>query len=177
MKQRKIVLLGILLIVTVLLFQNYYLAPRSEAMREEIQSEYGVLQKYEAYLKGSGITDKEIQAAIADMKKLEERLIPEKSEFLSSASMQRMVSELAEKTGLAVLTIRPINVVKEGEFLVVPVYFEGNANIKQISEFLAACEKSAVMLKIDKMSYNVTNLQNPKELRFKIQISGLARTG
>ena len=175
MKQRKFILLGALLIVTVLLFQNYYLAPRSEKMHAEIQSAYGTLQKYEVYLKGSGITDKEIQTAIADMKKLEERLLPEKSEFLSSASMQRIVSELAEKAGLNVLTIRPMNVVKDGNFLVVPVYFEGSANIKQISDFLAASEKSPIMLKIDKMSYNVTNMQNPKELRFKIQISGLAR--
>ena len=175
MKQRKIILLGVLLIVTVLLFQNYYLTPRSEAIHEEIQSAYGMLQKYEAYLKGSGITDKEIQAAIADMKTLEERLIPEKSEFLSSASVQRIVSELAQKAGLNVLTIRPINAVKDGNFLVVPVYFEGSANIKQISDFLAESEKNPIMLKIDKMSYNVTNMQNPKELRFKIQISGLAR--
>ena len=175
MKQRKFILLGILLIVTVLLFQNYYLAPKSEAMHEKIQLAYGVLQKYEVYLKGSGVTEKEIQTAIADMKTLEERLIPEKSEFLSSASMQRIVSDIAEKAGLNVLTIRPINAVNDGIFIVVPVYFEGSANIKQISDFLAASEKSPVMLKIDKMSFNVTNMQNPKELRFKIQISGLAR--
>ena len=31
------------------------------------------------------------------------------------------------------------------------------------------------MLRIDKMSFNVTNMQNPKELKFKIQLSGLVR--
>ena len=175
MKQRKIILLGVLLIVTVLLFQNYYLAPRSETMREEIQSKYGTLQQYQTYVKGSGITEKETQTAITDMKTLENRLIPEKSEFLSSASMQRIVSELAENSGLNVLTMRPINVVKEKKFIFVPVYFEGSGNIRQISEFLQAVEKNPIMLKVDKMSYNVTNLQNPKELRFKIQVSGLAR--
>jgi Tfp pilus assembly protein PilO len=85
------------------------------------------------------------------------------------------VSELAENSGLNVLTMRPINVVKEKTFLFVPVYFEGSGNIRQISEFLQAVEKNEIMLKVDKMSYNVTNLQNPKELRFKIQVSGLAR--
>jgi hypothetical protein len=175
MKQRRIILLGGLLIVTVLLFQNYYLAPRAETIRQEIQSKYGTLQKYQAYVKGSGITEKETQTAIADMNALETRLIPEKSEFLSSASMQRIVSELAEKAGLNVLTMRPINVVKEKTFLFVPVYFEGSGNIRQISEFLQSAEKNPIMLKVDRMSYNVTNLQNPKELRFKIQISGLAR--
>ena len=175
MKQRKFILLGVLMIVSVLLFQNYYLVPRSETMREEIHAKYGTLQKYEAYLKGSGITEKEIEAAITDMKTLEKKLIPEKSEFLSSASIQRIVSELTEKSGLNVLTMRPMNVAKEKNFLLVPVYFEGNGNIKQISDFLNAVEKNPIMLKVDKMSFNVTNMQNPKELRFKIQISGLGR--
>ncbi|NJD57152.1 MAG: hypothetical protein FIA94_12215 [Nitrospirae bacterium] len=175
MIRRKAVLLGTLLIMTVFLFQNYYLAPRSETMREEIQSKYGTLQKYQAYLKGSGITDKGIQSAESDMKTMEKRLISEKSEFLSSASMQRIVSELSEKAGLNVLTMRPINVVKEKSFMFVPVYVEGGGNIRQISDFLNLVEKNSVMLKIDKMSINVTNLQNPKELRFKIQISGMSR--
>jgi len=106
---------------------------------------------------------------------MEKRLIAEKSEFLSSASMQRMVSELSEKAGLNVLTMRPINVVKEKNFLFVPVYVEGSGNIRQISEFLSSVEQNPMMLKIDKMSINVTNLQNPKELRFKIQVSGMSR--
>jgi Tfp pilus assembly protein PilO len=175
MIQRKVILLGTMLILTVFLFQNYYLAPRSDAMREEIQSKYGTLQKYQAYLKGSGITEKGIQSADTDMKTMEMRLIAEKSEFLSSASMQRMVSELSEKAGLNVLTMRPINVVKEKNFLFVPVYVEGSGNIRQISEFLSSVEQNPMMLKIDKMSINVTNLQNPKELRFKIQVSGMSR--
>jgi len=175
MKQRKIILFGALLIISVLLFQKFYLTPRSEALREEIQSKFGTLEKYETYLKGAGSTEKDMEAVISEMKTIERRLIPEKSEFLASASMQRIVSEVSEKSGLNVLTMRPINAIKDKNFIFVPVYFEGTGNISQLSDFLNSVEKNPVMLKIDKMSLNVTNMQNPKELRFKIQLSGMGR--
>jgi Tfp pilus assembly protein PilO len=175
MNRRRYVLLGALFIITVVLFQTYYLGPKSETIREEIQTEYGTLQKYEAFLKGSGITEAETQSALNDMKAIEKRLIPEKSEFLSSANMQRVVADLTERAGLSVQSIRPLNAVKEKNFLTIPVYFEGNGSIKQLSDFLKAVEAGPVMLKIDKMSLSVTNMQNPKEVRFKIQVSGMAR--
>jgi Tfp pilus assembly protein PilO len=89
--------------------------------------------------------------------------------------MQRVVADLTERAGLSVQSIRPLNAVKEKNFLTIPVYFEGNGSIKQLSDFLKAVEAGPVMLKIDKMSLSVTNMQNPKEVRFKIQVSGMAR--
>jgi Tfp pilus assembly protein PilO len=175
MNQRKYILLAAFLVVSVLLFQNYYLGPKSEAMREEIQTKYGTLQKYETFLKGSGITETEIQTATNDMKAIEKRLLSDKSEFLSSANMQRTVAELSDRSGLTVQTVRPLNAVKMKNFVVSPVYFEGSGTIKQVSDFLKAVEANPVMLRIDKMSFNVTNMQNPRELKFKIQISGLGR--
>jgi Tfp pilus assembly protein PilO len=144
-------------------------------MREEIQTKYGTLRKYEAFLKGSAITETEIQAAMNDVKAIEKRLIPEKSEFLSSAYMQRTIAELTDRTGLNVQSMRPLNAVKIKNFVTIPVYFEGGGSIKQVSDFLKAVEANPVMLRIDKMSFNVTNIQNPKEIRFKIQISGLGK--
>jgi Tfp pilus assembly protein PilO len=175
MNRRRYILLAAFFVISVILFQSYYLTPKSETMREEILAQYGMLQKYEAFLKGSGITEAEIEAALADMKTIENKLIPEQSEFLSSATMQRVIAELTERSGLHVQTVRPMNAVKTNKFVTIPVYFEGSGSIKQVSEFLKAVEANAVMLRIDKMSFNVTNMQNPKELKFKIQLSGLVR--
>ena len=175
MNRRRYILLAAFFVISVILFQSYYLTPKSETMREEILAQYGMLQKYEAFLKGSGITEAEIEAALADMKTIENKLIPEQSEFLSSATMQRVIAELTERSGLHVQTVRPLNAVKTNNFVTIPVYFEGSGSIKQLSDFLKAVEANAVMLRIDKMSFNVTNMQNPKELKFKIHLSGLVR--
>ena len=175
MNRRRYILLAAFFVISVILFQSYYLTPKSEIMREEILAQYGMLQKYEAFLKGSGITEAEIETALADMKTIENKLIPKQSEFLSSATVQRFIAELTERSGLHVQTVRPLNAVKTNNFVTIPVYFEGSGSIKQLSDFLKAVEANAVMLRIDKMSFNVTNMQNPKELKFKIQLSGLVR--
>ena len=80
------------------------------------------------------------------MKNAEKRLITEKSDFLASAKMQGEITDLTGKTGLNVATIRPMNAVKLNAYSVIQVYFEGNGNIKQVSEFLklVECKPSAV---------------------------------
>jgi Tfp pilus assembly protein PilO len=173
--KRKYVLLGAALVFTLMVFQGYFLAPKSELIREEIRTKYVLLQKYEAYLKGSVGTDAEIRAAVAELKEAEQKLIAEKSEFLASARLQSDITEIAQNAGLNVQTLRPMNILKTGNYIVVPIHFEGNGNIKQVSDFLKALEGHPAIVKVDKMTLNVTNMQNPKELRFKMQISGLGR--
>jgi len=173
--RRKYILLAAALVMTLLLFQTYVLTPKSETMREEIQLKSATLQKYETYMEGSSITDAEIKKAGDEMKAAEKKLVIESSEFLAAARVQKELSELTQNAGLNIQTIRPLNTVKANKFFFIPVYFEGSGTIKQIGDFLHDVEKHSVLLKIEKMSINVTNMQNPRELRFKMQISGLGK--
>jgi Tfp pilus assembly protein PilO len=175
MNRKKYILLAALLVMTLFLFQTYVLTPKSETMREEIQSKSATLQKYETYREGASITDAEIKTAGEEMKAVEKKLVKESSEFLAAARLQKELSELTQNAGLNIQTIRPLNTVKAKNFFFIPVYFEGSGTIKQIGDFLNDVEKHAIMLKIEKMSLNVTNMQNPRELRFKMQISGLGK--
>ncbi len=175
MNRKQYGMLAAVLVLILLLFQTYVLTPRSETMREEIQTKAVTLQKYETYMEGSSITDAEIRKVGEDMKVVETKLVKESSEFLAAARVQKDLSELTQSAGLSIQTIRPLNTVKAKNFFFIPVYFEGSGTIKQIGEFLNAIEKHALLLKIDKMSVNVTNIQNPRELRFKMQISGLGK--
>jgi len=175
MYRNRYILLAVALVMTLLLFQTYVLTPKSETMREQIQSKSATLQKYETYMEGSSITDTEIRTASEEMKAVEKKLVKESSEFLAAARVQKELSELTQNAGLNIQTIRPLNTVKAKSFFFIPVYFEGSGTIKQIGDFLNDVEKHSVMLKIEKMSINVTNMQNPRDLRFKMQISGLGQ--
>ncbi len=175
MTRKKYILLAVAVVVTLLLFQTYVLTPKSETMREEIQVKSATLQKYETYMEGSSITDKEIRAAGEEMKAVESKLVKESSEFLAAARVQKELSELTQNAGLNIQTIRPLTTVKAKSFFFIPVYFEGSGTIKQIGDFLNEVEKHSLLLKVEKMSVNVTNMQNPRELRFKMQISGLGK--
>lgn len=175
MTRKKYILIAALLVMTLFLFQTYVLTPKSETMREEIQIKSATLQKYETYMEGSSITDAEIRTAGEEMKAVEKKLVKESSEFLAAARIQKELSELTQNAGLNIQTIRPLNTVKAKSFFFIPVYFEGSGTIKQIGDFLNEVEKHSVLLKIEKMSINVTNIQNPRELRIKMQISGLGK--
>lgn len=176
MKKNRYILLVLFFVVTVYLFQAYFLVPESERMREAIAAKYGTLQQQRGFLAGAGSTEEEIAKAIEEMAKLEKRLLNEKSEFLASAGMQRLITEMTDNAGLAVMTLRPMAAVKEKGYSLVPVYFEGNGSIKQVSDFLRAVEAHSLLFKVDKLSLNVTNIQNPGDLRFKIQVTGLNKT-
>ncbi len=180
------------------MFENYFLLPLTEQHREALAKEYKTLQRYEYVVKGAGATEEEIQALITDMKNTEKRLLAEQSDFLASAKMQGEISDLTSKAGLNVATIRPMAAAKTGDltgkagvnvatirpedtekkndtYSIIQVYFEGNGNIKQVSDFLKLIDESPLLLKIDKLSLNITNMQTPDDLKFRIQISGLRK--
>jgi len=167
------IILVVLSVCSLYLFETYVLTPATEDSRESLLKQYKTLQRYERVVQGAGITEAEVTALITAMKNLDKRLINEKSDFLASARMQREISDLTGKTGLTVSTVRPLNAVKQNNYSVIPVYFEGNGTIRQMSDFLKLVETNLLLLKIDKLSLNITNMQKPDDLKFKIQISGL----
>lgn len=175
MRRNVYIFLVVLTLCSLYLFETYLLAPATENYRESLVDQYRTLQRYEHLIKGAGTTEAGVRNLISEMKNTEKRLIKEKSDFLASARMQREISDLTGKTGLNVATVRPLNAVKLNNYSVIPVYFEGNGNIKQVSDFLKLVETNSLLLKIEKLSLNITNMQNPDDLRFKMQISGLNR--
>jgi len=165
----------LLCVCMVYLFSTYVLTPASESDRESLVTKYKTLQQYEMAVRGAPTTEEKLRALSSDMKNFEDRLISEKSAFLASAKIQGAITDLAGKANLTVATIRPLATVKLNDYAVIPVYFEGNGNIKQLSNFLKLVESDKLLLKIDKLSINQTNMQKTDDLKFKIQIAGLNR--
>ena len=159
----------------VYLFSTYVLAPASENDRDSLTKKYKTLQQYETAVRAAATTEEKMKALSADMKKFDGMLISEKSDFLAAAKIQREITDLCGKTNLNVATIRPLAAVKLNDYQVISVYFEGNGNIKQLSNFLKLVESDQLLLKIDKLSVNITNMQKTDDLKFKIQIAGLNR--
>ncbi len=175
-KKNVYILVILFFAVSLFVFEYYYLTPKTEQMKETIESEYTLLQKYEYFAKNAGKTDDEIKTAAKDIKEIEKKLIQEKSEFLASVKLQNEITGMTGKAGLTVMTIRPLGPVKSKDYSSIPIYFEGNGNIKQFADFMKYVESGDLLLKVDKLNLNITNMQNPKELKFKIQVSGLMKT-
>jgi len=168
-------MLGVALAVTLIAFDRYFLMPRAESIRESLAVVNGGLKKDEQFIKSAAVPEKDVAAAAGTIKNLEKRMLREKTEFLASVRFQDEVSEMAGKAGLRILSTRSMPTVKLGNYKSVPLYFEGNGTIKQVSDFLKAMESGALLMKVDKLTIGITNIQNPRELKFKIQISGVAQ--
>jgi Tfp pilus assembly protein PilO len=174
-KNKRYTLFAVALVVAVFVFQYAFLAPQAESMKESIEAKYRTLLRDEQFLGGAGMTAANMNALINETKGMEDRLIQEKSDFLASAKLQGEVSGIARQSGLNVATIRPVPTVKLGRYSVISVYFEGNGDIKQMSGLLKGIEEDKLLIKVSKLGINITNMQNPKDLKYKIQVAALAK--
>ncbi len=176
MKKSRYTLLAFAVVAALFIFQYAFLAPKSDMMKESIESGQRALLRERQFIVDAARTAGSMDSLMKDTKSVEGRLLGEKSDFLDSAKLQGEVSGIAGKSGLHVLTIRPLPSSKLGKFTVISVYFEGDGDIKQMSEFLRGIEQDKLLIKTDKLNITITNVQNPKDLKYKIQVSALART-
>lgn len=175
--RKKVYIIGLaILILSLLMFEFYFVVPQSKNLEESIALKYETLQKYERFIREAETTEGAIKKAIEQTDEIKKQIITENSRFLASAVLQRKVEGLAEKAGLKIMSIRPLNVVKYETYMGIPIYFDGSGDIKKISEFLRLVESDKMLIKIDKISMNILNISNPKDLRVRIQISGLSKT-
>lgn len=175
MKERRMAVLAVSLVVALFVFQRYFLEPRTEEIRAALERESATLEKYQRVVRSAPPGETEMARIEERVKTLEKRLVPDASEQLASATIQSHVVELAGKSGFSISTIKPGNPVKRDSYRQIPVYFEGNGNIKQVSDFLKALDQDRILLSVDKLGVNITSMQNPKELKVKVQISGMMK--
>lgn len=175
MTRNKYVLIAVTLLVCLFLFEYYFLFPRSASMGESIRTSYYTLLKFKKVISESGNTEEEIQSAIGEIHNIEKKLIDAKNELFASASLQSEISGLAKKANMQIATIRPLSSISLNNYSAIPLYIEGDGDIKQIADFFKYLESSGFIIKLDKMHLNITNIQNPKILKFKIQVSALMK--
>jgi Tfp pilus assembly protein PilO len=175
LKKNRFTLLAFCFVAAVFIFEYAFLAPRAEMMKESIETGNEALVRDEQFLRSARTASGGMSALIDETKSIEGRLIREKSDFLASAKLQGEISGIAGKSGLNVMTIRPLAPVKVGNFKEISVYFEGSGDIKQMSDFLQGIEQDKLLVKVAKLNVTIMNMQNPKDLKYKIQVSALAR--
>jgi hypothetical protein len=174
-KKNRYMVLAFCFVAAAFIFEFAFLAPKAEMLRESMETRYAALLRDEQFLRNARMTSGGVNALISETKNIEGRLLKEKSDFLASAKLQGEISGIAGKSGLNVMTIRPLAAEKLGNFTVISLYFEGSGDIKQMSDFLKGIEQDKLLIKVARLNVNITNMQNPKDLKYKIQVSALAR--
>lgn len=174
MNRTRLILLAFCAVLAIFLFQRYFLDPAGQSLRERLETEGATLEKYERVL-SKPVTEERVTELRSGLDGLQKGLVQEKTDFLASSVVQSRVTELAGRAGMVLSTLRPVDPAEAGTYRSVGVYFEGSGSIKQLSDFLQSLEKDEVLLKVDRITVNVMNMQNPKDIRIKMQVSALRR--
>jgi len=144
--------------------------------REKLEADYGRLLKYRGYASGARISREELLRAREELERLEKGVIRQAQEPVAFAELQLRLQETAQKTGLAVLTLRPIKAEKQAGYGRLPIAIEAEGGIKQVSDFLKALDSGASYIKIETLEINNRDLRGEqKQLRVKMRISGLMK--
>lgn len=156
----------------------FLVAPLDEkrsALRESLQSKYATLRKYEMFLKDAGKTGVEFDAQMKEIEVMEADVLKDKDESLAFAKLQGYIQDFANKSGVRIISIKPLSVIKFKHYAALPIQIESNGGINQLGEFMKQIDESKELIRIDRLNINVMNIQTPVELRIKIQISGLMK--
>ncbi len=165
------------LIIAVLLVAMYvnYIRPipdKRQEIREEIFIKKKKLKKYLTLTKQKDEIAGELMNLKLRIEKMKDAFLPVKNETLGLVTIQQIVREIAEKTDLRIVSLRPVDIFT-GNFLIgLPVQVTAIGDMKAITEFLKGVVKSPYLLSLDAMNIRVINIQKPDKIRIKFTITG-----
>jgi Tfp pilus assembly protein PilO len=142
-------------------------------MRAELQTEYATLLKYRQFVRGARVTEEQLQAARRELQALKEGIITGVQKPLAFARLQLRLQEAARAAGLQSRTIRPLKAAQEGPFLSLPIFLEARGDMRALSEFLRSLDEPQGFMRIDSLMLSLVDVRKQKELRIKMQVSGL----
>lgn len=174
--KKSIVIAGV--IITLIAAHVFFIVPLAEKraeIKESLQAKYASLWKYEAFLKTTGKAETEFDTAAKEVEGLEANVFQGKNEALAFAKLQGYVQDIAEKSGIKILSIKPLSMVKYKHYADLPVQLESTGGIIQLGEFMKQIDASRQLIRIDRLAVSVMNIQTPWELKIRIQVSGLTK--
>lgn len=174
--RRSFLALGAAALVAALYF--FLIAPLSEKkaeMREEIEVKGETLRKYEKFISGADVTDKEFKGEQETLDELEEGVIKHTELPLAFAELQMALQDMAEGAGIDVTSIRPLEPVSYEGYTGLPILMEGRSEIRQLGLFLRALDKEGGFIRVDKLSVRVSADKREKALMLKMQLMGLMK--
>lgn len=163
------------LLAAVYVFNVAPLEEKRAGLRENIAAMYGELLRYESYIKGDRVTPGELEAAKGELGDMEAGVIERSDESLAFAEFQIKVQEIAERTGISILSVRPLSSVEHASYKGLPLFIEGRAGIRQLGAFLKAIDTKDSYIKLESLNVLVPGRKAGRKLRIKMQLSGLMK--
>ena len=165
------VLIALLLVA---LYVNYIkpIPEKRQEIREEIFIREKKLKKYRALTKQKDEIAGELMKLKLRLDRVKQELLPVKNETLGLVTVQQIVREIAGKTDIRIVALRPIDILRGNHLIGLPVQVTAIGDMKAVTEFLKGVVDSPYLLSLDSMNIRVINIQKPDKIRLKFTITG-----
>lgn len=161
---------------------------RREWVKNQLDSQPQLLQKNLRYLAQKEALLGSVEAARAQIKMQEPKLLTGDTPSLSASDLQETVQAMAGREGTQVITTRVLNPEPAGSFSKIAIQLEIGGQIQQITNLIRGIETAPKLLIIDEI--NMRSLFRPsgfpqpqgaaqvpaQNLRISLTVAGFART-
>lgn len=184
--------LALLTVLILLLFVGKFAVvtpflERRNWVKQQLESQPQLLAKNRRYLGQREAMLAALEAARADVKAQEPKLLTGDTPSVSASDLQETVQALATREGTQVITTRVLNPESTGSFSKIAIQMEIGGQIQQVANLIKGVETSPKLLVIDEV--NVRSLFRPigfpqppgtpqlpaQNLRISLTIAGYAR--
>ena len=132
---------------------------RRDWVKQQLESQPQLLAKNRRYLGQKEAMLAALEAARADVKAQEPKLLTGDTPSVSASDLQETVQALATREGTQVITTRVLNPEAAGSFSKIAIQMEIGGQIQQVANLIKGLETSPKLLVIDEV--NVRSLFRP----------------
>lgn len=172
MRRSLMILLGLLFIILVYAVIFVPVTDKHRAIVEELELKSRTLGKYKVFLDTAQETEADVQEVARELNIYNALLIDAENDAKGFARLNSYIQELINQTGMEVISIKPLNVVKYELYVGLPLQVNASADTRQIVRFLRGLDSGKYLVSIDNVNVRVINIKKPDKLRIKIELSG-----
>jgi Tfp pilus assembly protein PilO len=165
--------LGILVASAIIAIHVLFVSPLEEKrpmLQDQLFVEHKALLKFERFTSSGENARQKLDELKKELAKTEKRVLKKQDPSLAFASLQEMVQDMAEGSGLNINSVRPLEQVEHEAYAGMPFFMDATGSTNSLSSFLKLMDASKNLIALDKLNIDRAARGG---LRIKIQVSGL----
>ena len=167
-------MIGVAILVLLFVYGILPLIETKNKAEEEIALKRKALSKYEEYIRNRKTVEEELDLALKQVERIQQKLLPGETPQLGAASLQEIIKRLSEKNGIAIRSFRILEPKEMDIYRRVSIHIDFNPtnSLLNIGQFIYDIEHHEKELMIPEMELVVFNIKMPNNMQGSIVISG-----
>lgn len=165
--------IALIAVAAVLAVQVLLIAPlegKREQIKEELFVKHKALVKYERFIASGAGAQKQLETLRNELSGLEKKTLNEKDTSLAYASLQSMLQDMADRAGLKVNSVKPLENVDHEGYSEMPLLLDCSGAMGALSTFLKRLDRSGSLVSLEKIRITTAPRRG---LRIKMQLTGI----